>query len=167
MGRRFGQHFLSRKSILDRIASVACEGETPLVIEIGPGKGALTESLLACAAKSDCDRGGSVSLVHYLRQKFQTQIGCGKLTVVEGDSTCFRRISPCLAPPSSPEICRTTSHRRFWRRPSALGKQWKRAVFLVQAEVAARLAAEPGTRDFGYLKASKPSSILVPKFSFR
>jgi len=33
----------------------------------------------------------------------------------------------------------------------AMGVNWRRAVFLVQAEVAARLAAEPGTRDFGYL----------------
>jgi 16S rRNA (adenine1518-N6/adenine1519-N6)-dimethyltransferase len=32
-----------------------------------------------------------------------------------------------------------------------LGEAWTRAVFLVQAEVAARLAASPGTRDFGYL----------------
>jgi hypothetical protein len=28
---------------------------------------------------------------------------------------------------------------------------WERAVFLVQAEVAERIAAGPGTRDFGYL----------------
>ena len=46
MGRRFGQHFLSRKSILDRIAEAACGERVARVIEIGPGKGALTESLL-------------------------------------------------------------------------------------------------------------------------
>ena len=53
MGRRLGQHFLSRKSILDRIARAACGDSTPdpLVIEIGPGKGALTASLLEMASK--------------------------------------------------------------------------------------------------------------------
>ena len=39
MGRRLGQHFLARKSILDRIAEAACGERVPrVVIEIGPGK---------------------------------------------------------------------------------------------------------------------------------
>lgn len=33
----------------------------------------------------------------------------------------------------------------------SLGTGWERAVFLVQAEVAARITATPGSRDFGYL----------------
>jgi len=33
----------------------------------------------------------------------------------------------------------------------SLSGAWERAVFLVQSEVAARLAAAPGSRDFGYL----------------
>ena len=46
---KLGQHFLVRGSILDRIAAAACPQRAPLVIEIGPGKGALTERLLARA----------------------------------------------------------------------------------------------------------------------
>src|SRR5262249_18355354 len=48
----------------------------------------------------------------------------------------------------------------------AMGDLWIRAVFLVQLEVAQRLAAEPGTRDFGYLSVqtqvfSKPSILFT------
>ena len=47
LGRRFGQHFLARKSILDGIAAAACgEHTTGTVIEIGAGRGALTAPLL-------------------------------------------------------------------------------------------------------------------------
>ncbi len=55
----------------------------------------------------------------------------------------------------------------------ATGANWLRAVFLVQAEVAARLAAEPGSRDFGYLSVQTQlharAEILfsVPRTAFR
>jgi len=47
--RKLGQHFLVRQAILERIADAACEGGTPRVIEIGPGRGALTRHLLSRA----------------------------------------------------------------------------------------------------------------------
>ena len=84
MGRRLGQHFLTRKSILDRIASAAYGDETSLVVEIGPGKGTLTESLLERARKVIAIEVDPV-LVHYLRQKFQDAIDAERLVLVEGD----------------------------------------------------------------------------------
>ena len=85
MGRRLGQHFLSRKSILDRIARAAC-GPTlcPLVIEIGPGKGALTGPLLELASHVVAIEVDPY-LVHYLRQKFAAALDAEKLTLIEGD----------------------------------------------------------------------------------
>ena len=44
--QKLGQHFLASRPILERIARSACPPGQPLVIEIGPGKGALTEHLL-------------------------------------------------------------------------------------------------------------------------
>jgi len=78
MGRRFGQHFLSRKSILDRIAAAACGERVARVIEIGPGKGALTEALLERADKVVAIE-VDPHLVHYLRQKFRDAIDQGRL----------------------------------------------------------------------------------------
>ena len=145
MGRRLGQHFLFRKSILDSIAEAACDARTPLVVEIGPGKGALTESLLDRADKVvaiEIDP----HLVHYLRQKFRDAIEQGRLEIVEGDilKTSF---SGAVIAGNLPYYITSPILERVF----ALGNSWTRAVFLVQAEVAERLAARPGTRDFGYL----------------
>ena len=58
-------------------------------------------------------------------------------------------------------------------RVFALADRWERAVFLVQAEVAARLAAEPGSRDYGYLSVltqvyARPRILFeVPRAAFR
>ena len=170
MGRRFGQHFLARKSILDRIADAACDSTTPLVIEIGPGKGALTESLLARAAKLigiEVD----TYLVHYLRQKFAAEIDQGRLTLIEGDilKTDLTRWGPAVVAGNLPYYITSPILEKLF----GMGDSWTRAVFLMQVEVAERLAANPGTRDFGYLSVqtqlfSKPEILFpVARTAFR
>ncbi|MGD1090652.1 MAG: 16S rRNA (adenine(1518)-N(6)/adenine(1519)-N(6))-dimethyltransferase RsmA [Bryobacteraceae bacterium] len=148
MGRRFGQHFLARKSILERIALAACGEATPLAIEIGPGKGALTECLLALASKVIAIEVDPY-LVHYLRQKFSETLSSGRLVLIEGDilKTDLAAFGPAVIAGNLPYYITSPILAKVF----ALGSQWKRAVFLVQAEVAARLTAVPGTRDFGYL----------------
>ncbi len=167
MGRRFGQHFLTRKSILDRIAEAACGDGVPLVIEIGPGRGALTESLLERAAKVlaiEIDP----PLVHYLHQKFRDQIEQGRLEVVEGDILKTDFSGAVIAGNLPYYITSPILEKVF-----SLGDQWERAVFLVQSEVAERLAAEPGNRDFGYLSVqtqvyAQPEILFaVPRDAFR
>ena len=49
--RKLGQHFLIRGSVLERIAAPACPTRQDLVVEIGAGRGALTEKLLKRAAR--------------------------------------------------------------------------------------------------------------------
>jgi 16S rRNA (adenine1518-N6/adenine1519-N6)-dimethyltransferase len=164
LGRRLGQHFLARKSILQRIATAACaaprlnasadasgdaSGDAPIVIEIGPGRGSLTEELLAVAGKVIAIEIDPV-LVHYLQQKFAETIAAAKLVLIEGDvlTTDLRSLAahPVIAGNLPYYITSPILERIF-----TLGGAWERAVFLVQAEVAARIAAVPGTRDFGYL----------------
>src|SRR5258707_8219595 len=84
MGRRLGQHYLSRKSILERIAEAACAGSAAPVIEIGPGKGALTGPLLERASHVIAIEVDPY-LVHYLRQKFADAVEGGRLELIEGD----------------------------------------------------------------------------------
>ncbi len=148
MARRLGQHFLARKSILDHIASAACDRGVPLVIEIGPGKGALTEPLLALAAKVVAIEVDPY-LVHYLRQKFADPIAEGRLILVEGDvlKTDLAAWGPAVVAGNLPYYITSPILERLFQ----ISGQWTRAVFLVQSEVADRLAASPGTRDFGYL----------------
>jgi 16S rRNA (adenine1518-N6/adenine1519-N6)-dimethyltransferase len=170
VGRRLGQHYLAHKSILDRIATAACGNHVPLVIEIGPGKGALTECLLQRAEKVLAIEVDPY-LVHYLRQKFREMVDCGRLILIEGDvlkidlGAWVRFVVVGNLPYyiTSPILEKVFS----------LGDAWTRAVFLVQAEVAARLAAVPGTRDFGYLSVqtqlySKPEILFpVSRTAFR
>jgi 16S rRNA (adenine1518-N6/adenine1519-N6)-dimethyltransferase len=170
VGRRLGQHFLARKSALERIAEAACGSHTPLAIEIGPGKGALTEALLARAERVIAIEVDPV-LVHYLRQKFRDPVDAGSLTLVEGDvlKTDLTAWGPCVLAGNLPYYVTSPILERVF----AARGMWRRAVFLVQSEVAARLAAEPGSRDFGYLsvlaqtQARVEALLEVPRAAFR
>lgn len=169
MGRRLGQHFLQRKSLLDRIAEAACVSGDELIIEIGPGKGALTESLLVRARKVIAIEVDPY-LVHYLQQKFREHIDGGRLVVIEGDilKTDLAAWGPAAIAGNLPYYITSPILEKIFALDS-----WPRAVFLMQAEVAARLAAEGGSRDFGYLSVqtqlcSRPEILFaVPAAAFR
>jgi 16S rRNA (adenine1518-N6/adenine1519-N6)-dimethyltransferase len=168
--RKLGQHLLIRKSILDRIAGAACGDGVPLVIEIGPGKGALTEPLLERAEKVVAIEVDPY-FVHYLRQKFAVPIEQGRLMLVEGDvlKTDLGTWGPAVIAGNLPYYITSPILERVF----LLGNGWTRAVFLVQAEVAARIAGEPGSRDFGFLSVqsqvyAKPEVLFnVPAAAFK
>jgi 16S rRNA (adenine1518-N6/adenine1519-N6)-dimethyltransferase len=145
LGRRLGQHFLARQSILERIAEVACSETDGTVVEIGPGRGALTTHLLARAARVIAIEIDPV-LVHYLRAELRDE---PRLTLLEADVlkidlAQWGRVAVTGNLPyyiTSPILEKTL----------ALGENLAQAVFLVQKEVAERLTARPGTRAFGFL----------------
>ena len=145
MGSRLGQHFLVRGSILEKIARAACPGRETTVVEIGPGKGALTQHLLQRA-----DRVIAVEvdpyLVGYLRQKFRD---APNLTIVENDvlKTDLAQWGPAVIAGNLPYYITSP----IIERVLAVGDAWLRSVFLTQKEVAERLTAAPGSRDYGYL----------------
>ena len=67
--KRFGQHFLHDTAVLDRIAAAVHVRAEDSVLEIGPGRGALTEVLTGTAARYvaiEVDR----DLAPYVRQRF-------------------------------------------------------------------------------------------------
>jgi 16S rRNA (adenine1518-N6/adenine1519-N6)-dimethyltransferase len=170
VGRRLGQHFLTRKSTLDRIAEAACGEHTPLVIEIGAGRGALTESLLERAEKVVAIEVDPV-LLHYLRQKFREALDAGRLILVESDilKIDLREWGHAVIAGNLPYYITSPILERIF----AAGASCKLAVILVQAEVAARIVAEPGCRDYGYLsvqvqvQARAERLFEVPRTSFR
>jgi 16S rRNA (adenine1518-N6/adenine1519-N6)-dimethyltransferase len=141
--QKLGQHFLIKGSILERIAAAACPQREPLVVEIGPGKGALTERLLARA-----DRVVAIEvdpwLAGKLREKFPE-----RLEVIEADvlETDLNQWGPAVVAGNLPYYISTAILSRVLAPPSFLS----RGVFLVQKEVAERVTAAPGSRDYGYL----------------
>lgn len=144
-GRRLGQHFLIRKSILERIASAACPAPDATVVEIGPGKGALTEHLLARAARVIAIEVDQI-LVHYLQQKFRDN---PNLTIVGADvlKVDLTQWGPVTIAGNLPYYITSP----IFERVLSIGMLLQNAVFLVQKEVAARVTASPGSRDYGYL----------------
>lgn len=149
MPRKLGQHFLARRPVLERIAAAASaiSPELPLV-EIGPGRGALTEHLLKAAARVIAVEVDPV-LVHYLREKFRGEESFSLVhaDVLRVDLAQWGRVAIAGNLPyyiTSPIVERTL----------ALGPLLAGAVFLVQREVAERMAARPGSRDYGFLSVN-------------
>lgn len=143
--QNLGQHFLIKGSVLERIARAVCPQREPLVLEIGPGRGALTAHLLQHAEKVIAIELDSW-LAAYLRRKFaaEPRLEIVERDVLETDLAAWGPIALAGNLPyyiSSPVLEKTL----------ALGSILKRAVFLLQKEVAVRLTAAPGTRNYGLL----------------
>jgi len=141
--QKLGQHFLVHGSILERIAAAACPEPEPLVVEIGPGRGALTEKLLQRAERVvaiELD----YSLVDHLRQEFASEL---RLKIVHGDALTTDLSQWGDAP--------VVGNLPYYAATAIIGQtirlRTRRAVFLIQKEVADRLVAQPRTREYGYL----------------
>jgi 16S rRNA (adenine1518-N6/adenine1519-N6)-dimethyltransferase len=141
--QKLGQHFLVRGSILERIAAAACPTPTELVIEIGPGRGALTEKLLKRATRVVAIELDPF-LVEHLRQKFA---GEPNLEVIHADvlDTDLAQWGPAPVAGNLPYYITSPILEKTVRNAVP------RAVFLIQKEVAERLVAQPGSRDYGFL----------------
>lgn len=153
--RRLGQHFLSDRGILGRIVDALdpVPGETAL--EIGPGKGTLTDILL--------ERGLSVIAMEKDRVLAEQLRSRQNLAVIEGDAlrldwhselprTGFKVVGNIPYYITSPLIDKALT-------PPLP----ERIVFLVQAEVADRLAAKPGSKTYGALSVGVQAVCRVEK----
>lgn len=147
--KRFGQHFLTDPRILSRIADGLAIAPTDTVIEIGPGRGALTEALLSRAGRViaiEVDR----DLVPILRTRWADD---PRLQVVEGDvleqSLGALAGGPYLLAGNVPYNITTPILFHALTRPRPA-----RAVYLVQLEVAQRAAAAPGDEAYGALSVN-------------
>jgi 16S rRNA (adenine1518-N6/adenine1519-N6)-dimethyltransferase len=141
--QKLGQHFLIQGSILERIAAAVCPRREQLVVEIGPGRGALTEKLLkraerVAAIELDAD------LVDHLRRKFASE---PRLEIIHGDAMATDLAQWGRAP--------VAGNLPYYAATAIIGQTIRlrptRAVFLIQREVADRLVAQPRTREYGYL----------------
>lgn len=147
MGRPLGQHFLFTETILEKIALAACPRPESLVVEIGPGPGGLT----ACLARR-AGRLITVELDAALAEGIRGRFAGQAVEVVEGDV-----LQTDLSQWGEAVVCGNLPYyitSPIIEHVLALGPVLKRAVFLVQKEVAERITAQPGTRDYGYLSVA-------------
>ena len=145
MPQKLGQHFLANAAVLQRIAAAACPEPVDLVIEIGPGRGALTEKLLQRAARVVAVEIDS-TLVAHLRTRFAAE---PRLEILHGDvlSTNLARWGRVPIVGNLPYYITSPILEKTVRLDVP------RLVFLIQKEVAERLAAQPGHREYGFLTA--------------
>ena len=140
---KLGQNFLVDEQAVQRIVASLGDLAGQTVVEIGPGRGALTAKLLERAARVvaiEIDR----DLAGYLRHRFA---GDARLEVIEADvlSVDLAQWGPAPIAGNLPYYIASPILER------ALRLFPPRAVFLLQKEVAHRLVAQPGSRDYGYL----------------
>lgn len=176
MGKRrrpkLGQHFLSDTRFCSRIIDALGLRADDLVIEVGPGHGAMT-GLLASRARGVVAIEVDHDLVSELQEKFQQ---AQKVEIIHGDVLLTDLVQICRRHEvdqgfvfgnlpyyiTSPIIHHVLG---FARHVRAMG-------LLVQREVALRLVAKPGTRDYGYLTVftrlyTSPSMVLqIPPGAF-
>ena len=148
---RLGQHFLHDHRILARIVRAARIEPGERVVEVGPGRGALTEHLLQAGADLvavELDP----SLAEHLRERFGEK---PNFRIVEGD---FLKAELAELAGHEEKIA-VVGNLPYYvtspivRRILDSGHLVSRAVFLVQKETGERIAASKGTRDYGFLTA--------------
>lgn len=147
MSQKFGQHFLVRDTILEPLAA-ACGEKLTRTIEIGPGRGTLTRHLLSRTAELHAIEIDS-ALAARLRIQFAAE---PKVHIHEADvlDIDLSQWGEAVVTGNLPYYITSPIVKKFL----ALDAGFETAVFLVQWEVAERLAAAPGTRAFGYLSVA-------------
>jgi len=182
--KRFGQHFLE-PAWVEKVVRAIDPRSADTFIEIGPGRGALTRPLAARAKRVfayEIDR----DLAAELRAE-----AIPNVTVVEGDvldTLCLDQLAPSPEPQRgmqrapSPEPLRVAGNLPYNAASPimfkladlfAAGVPIGDATLMLQREVADRLVAAPGTREYGVLSvllqhvATIDSLLKLPAGAFR
>jgi 16S rRNA (adenine1518-N6/adenine1519-N6)-dimethyltransferase len=170
---KLGQHFLASESFAVQIVDALGDISQNTVLEIGPGRGVLT-SLLAKRAR----RLIAVELDRVLAAQLRLRFGMfANVEVIEADilSIDFDSLfgpKPGLRRPGiefKPTPAKVIGNLPYYITSDILlrlfeySKYFETLVILVQREVADRIAAEPGGRDYGLLSATAQLHARVEK----
>jgi len=155
--KRFGQHFLHDPAVIGRIVNAIAPQESDRLVEIGPGRGALTWPLLARAKHLDAieiDR----DLARALREDPRARAGLKvhvqdvldlDFSALRGTGQKLRVVGNLPYNISTPLLFHLLGQR------ASIADMH----FMLQREVVARLAAAHGTREYGRL------TIMVAAFA--
>ncbi len=151
--RSFGQNFLVADGVIGAIARAAVPMEGATVVELGAGTGALTAALVMRARRTvaiERDR----DLIPILEARFVEEIAGGRLSIVEADAA-KAELGALLGGADGPRVlCGNLPYQITGRLLSLATRHVScidRALFTVQLEVALRLVATPGSKDYGAL----------------
>ncbi|MFM8278514.1 MAG: 16S rRNA (adenine(1518)-N(6)/adenine(1519)-N(6))-dimethyltransferase RsmA [Cyanobium sp.] len=152
--KRFGQHWLVDPQVLQRIVAAAAIQPGEWLLEVGPGRGVLTQRLLASPAAGlvavELDR----DLAAGLRQRFGAE---PRLRLVQGDALTVPLLTPAGRLPDKVvanipyNITGPLLERLVGRLDQPPPQPFRRLVLLVQQEVGQRLTAAAGESAFSAL----------------
>lgn len=147
--RRFGQNFLTDRRVVERIIQALEPGIDETVVEIGPGRGALTASLLAKTGHLiaiEFDR----SLIPLLEEKFASK---ANFKLVQSDAL-VTDICDVILPAQHARVVANLPYNvatAILQRLIAQRCCLTEMVLMLQKEVVERITAGPGSADRGYL----------------
>jgi 16S rRNA (adenine1518-N6/adenine1519-N6)-dimethyltransferase len=139
--KKWGQNFLRNRGAVEKIVAAIEARPEELILEIGPGEGVLTEKIVelgnrVIAIEVDPE------LVPRLAARFGDKLEIRNEDAVDAElpSTPYRAVG------NLPYNVGTPILRRVIADPNC-----RRAVFMLQKEVADRVVAKPGSDPYGYL----------------
>lgn len=178
--KSLGQNFIIEPQVIRRIAEAAACDKHDLALEIGPGLGSLTQALAESAGQVlalEIDKTLLPALAESLR-------GYDNINIINADAM-KADINALLQPYRQNETLRpgfivAANLPYYITTPLIMrfltgGFPWRRLVFMVQKELAVRMQAAPGGKDYGalslavqYYAAPKlaftvPATVFVPR----
>jgi 16S rRNA (adenine1518-N6/adenine1519-N6)-dimethyltransferase len=154
---KLGQNFLNDAQAIQRIAASLGDLSGRTVVEIGPGAGAITSALVARAAHVV-----AIELDPGLAAHLRTQFTLAQLTVHQQDVLTFDFAAaaaaagqPLLVFGNLPYYITSQILLKLAASHAVPGRAvLDRAILMVQREVAERITAQPGSRDYGLLSVT-------------
>jgi 16S rRNA (adenine1518-N6/adenine1519-N6)-dimethyltransferase len=161
---KLGQNFLTDLGAAQRVVEALGDVSNRTVIEIGPGRGVLTDVLVERAKHVigiELDRVMAAQLRMRYATKPNVEILESDFVAAQFTSMVGRRPGPLHdLRPTQPETVDVIGNLPYYitsdivLRILELHQNIERAVIMVQREVADRISAEPGSRDYGLLSAT-------------
>ena len=146
-GRGLGQNFLTDRNLLDSIVRIAKIQPGDRILEAGPGFGALTELMLQAGAKV-----WSIEFDHRLAEYLRQNLKHENFTLIEDDAVRTNLFALMGNEPfSSVANLPYSISSIFVTRLLDLPNPPQKMVFMLQKEMAMRLAAVPGIKNYGSL----------------
>jgi 16S rRNA (adenine1518-N6/adenine1519-N6)-dimethyltransferase len=139
--KKWGQNFLRSRGAIDRIVAAIEAEPGEVIVEIGPGEGVLTE-ILAGLPNEVIAIEIDPELAARLRSRFGDKLEVRNEDALEAPlpDRPFRAVGNLPYNAGTPILRRVIAH-----------PQCRRAVFMLQKEVAERLVAKPGGEQYGFL----------------
>lgn len=171
--KSLGQNFLADPQVARRIVDRVAPEPRDLIIEIGPGTGALTAML--------AEAGGYLVAIEIDRRviaELQNRFAGDRVTIIEADalavdwndvldraSTAWRNATGMTGEPRARVVANLPYYisTPIIERLMAVGRRIFDMTLMLQSEVVERIASPPGSREYGYLSVLVQYHCLATK----